>query len=172
MAQEPNEVKKVLECYIYAAVEPSAEQISGFKDFLANKYKNREIELEFKMDKTIGKGFKLIAGDDIYDWTEVGRFAQFKDFMEGIRTGGTLSGDGRYDICMIPRNPKYPGIIMELKSEKGLSDKALETLSFDALKQIDDRGYDNELKVEGVINILKLGIAFSGKKVMLTSVMQ
>ena len=77
------------------------------------------------------------------------------------------SGDGRYDICMIPRDPKYPGIIMELKSEKRLNDKALETLSFEALKQIDDRGYDNELKAEGVINILKLGIAFSGKKVII-----
>jgi hypothetical protein len=77
------------------------------------------------------------------------------------------SGDGRYDICMIPRDPKYPGIIMELKSEKRLNDKALETLSFDALKQIDDSGYDHELKAEGVISILKLGIAFSGKKVII-----
>ncbi len=114
MAQEPNEVKKVLECYIYAAVEPSAEQISGFKDFLANKYKNREIELEFKMDKTIGKGFKLIAGDDIYDWTEVGRFAQFKDFMEGIRTGGTFSGDGRYDISRPAED--VPDLVTLIKS--------------------------------------------------------
>ena len=38
MAQEPNEIRKVLECYIYAAVEPSAEQKSRFEDFLAKKY--------------------------------------------------------------------------------------------------------------------------------------
>jgi hypothetical protein len=56
---------------------------------------------------------------------------------------------------------------MKLKSEKRLNDKALETLSFDALKQIDDSGYDHELKAEGVISILKLGIAFSGKKVII-----
>ncbi|MBQ7372245.1 MAG: AAA family ATPase [Blautia sp.] len=75
------------------------------------------------------------------------------------------SGDGRYDISMFPRDEKYPGIIMELKSEKDLSEKALEALSADALKQIDDKGYDVEMKEDGITNILKLGIAFSGKKV-------
>ena len=25
------------------------------------------------------------------------------------------SGDGRYDICLFPKTPKYPGIIMEFK---------------------------------------------------------
>ncbi len=28
------------------------------------------------------------------------------------------SGDGRYDICMIPREKRYPGILFELKWEK------------------------------------------------------
>ena len=75
------------------------------------------------------------------------------------------SGDGRYDISMFPRDEKYPGIIMELKSEKALNEKALEALSADALKQIDDKGYDAEMRGDGITNILKLGIAFSGKKV-------
>jgi hypothetical protein len=75
------------------------------------------------------------------------------------------SGDGRYDISMFPRDEKYPGIIMELKSEKDLNEKALEALSTDALKQIDDKGYDAEMREDGITNILKLGIAFSGKKV-------
>jgi len=75
------------------------------------------------------------------------------------------SGDGRYDISMFPRDAKYPGIIMELKSEKDLNDKALESLAAEALQQIDDKRYDSEMKEEGVTSILKLGIAFSGKKV-------
>ena len=75
------------------------------------------------------------------------------------------SGDGRYDISMIPRDEKYPGIIMELKAEKGLNEKSLEDLSADALKQIDDRGYDAEMREDGITDIMKLGIAFSGKKV-------
>ena len=75
------------------------------------------------------------------------------------------SGDGRYDICMFPRDEKYPGIIMELKSGKDLNEKALDALSAEALEQIDDRRYYVEMEEKGIMNILKLGIAFSGKKV-------
>lgn len=75
------------------------------------------------------------------------------------------SGDGRYDICLFPRDKKYPGIIMKLKSDKDLSDKKLDDLSAEALDQIDDKRYDAEMQEEGIKNILKLGIAFSGKKV-------
>lgn len=78
------------------------------------------------------------------------------------------SGDGRYDISMIPRNEKYPGIIMELKAKAGLKEEALEELSREALKQIGEKRYDKEMKAEGTHNILKLGIAFSGKKVKIS----
>jgi hypothetical protein len=75
------------------------------------------------------------------------------------------SGDGRYDICMIPRDGKHPGIIMELKAETGLNEEELKVLSAEALNQINDKRYDMELLSDGVESILKLGIAFSGKKV-------
>ncbi len=75
------------------------------------------------------------------------------------------SGDGRYDISLIPRSDKYPGIILEFKSENGLDDQKLDSLSMEALRQIDDKRYDAEMLNDGVRNILKLGIAFSGKKV-------
>ena len=75
------------------------------------------------------------------------------------------SGDGRYDISLIPRESKYPGIIMELKWDKELSDKELDSLSVEALKQIGKKGYDAEMREEGVEDIIKLGIAFSGKNV-------
>lgn len=38
-------------------------------------------------------------------------------------------------------------------------------LAEDALAQIDYMRYDAEMKEDGIKNILKLGIAFSGKKV-------
>lgn len=75
------------------------------------------------------------------------------------------SGDGRYDICLIPRDEKYPGIIMELKSEAGLDEKGLESLSEEALNQIHDKRYDTEMHSDGVERIFRIGIAFSGKKV-------
>ena len=76
------------------------------------------------------------------------------------------SGDGRYDICIIPREDKYPGIIIELKWNKDLNEGKLSELADDALAQIDDRRYDVEMKENEIQNILKFGIAFSGKKVI------
>lgn len=75
------------------------------------------------------------------------------------------SGNGRYDISLIPRESKYPGIIMELKWKNGIDDELLEKLSWEALNQINDKKYDFEMSSDGIENILKLGIAFSGKKV-------
>ena len=77
------------------------------------------------------------------------------------------AGDGRYDICLIPRENRYPGIVMELKWKKGLSETALDTLSDDALAQIDEKRYGVEMGYDGVDKVLKLGIAFSGKKVII-----
>ena len=75
------------------------------------------------------------------------------------------SGDGRYDICLIPREEKYPGIIMELKWKEKLSEAALVSLAEEALVQIDELRYDSELTEDGIADIIKFGIAFSGKKV-------
>jgi len=75
------------------------------------------------------------------------------------------SGDGRYDMSLIPRGERYPGIIMELKWEKDLNAAALAGLADEALAQIDDMRYDSGMKEDGIHDILKFGIAFSGKKV-------
>lgn len=75
------------------------------------------------------------------------------------------SGDGRYDISLFPREKKYPGIIMELKWKKGLETDALDALAKEALIQIDSKRYDHEMREDGVEDILKLGVAFSGKEI-------
>ncbi len=75
------------------------------------------------------------------------------------------SGDGRYDISLFPRRNQYPGIIIELKWQKGLSDAALESLAETALQQIEKMRYDTEMQQIGIEDILHFGIAFSGKKV-------
>ena len=75
------------------------------------------------------------------------------------------SGDGRFDVSLIPREKRYPGIILELKRKEKLSDVELEKWSNEALKQIGELRYDSEMKEDGITEILKFGIAFSGKKV-------
>ena len=77
------------------------------------------------------------------------------------------AGDGRYDICLIPKKNIYPGIIMELKWKKDLADDSLELLAKEALSQIDKNRYDLEIKEDGITDILKFGIAFSGKKIQI-----
>lgn len=77
------------------------------------------------------------------------------------------SGDGRYDISLIPREKKYPGIIMELKWKRGLEEAELEELATEALNQMSEKRYDLEMKEEEIENIINLGIAFSGKKVVI-----
>ena len=75
------------------------------------------------------------------------------------------SGDGRFDVCLIPREKRYPGIILELKWEAKLSETDLDKRANKALEQIDELRYDAEMKEDGITDILKFGIAFSGKKV-------
>ena len=48
-----------------------------------------------------------------------------------------------------------------------MKEDELEKLSRDALCQIDEKRYDLEFKEEGIENVIKLGIAFSGKKVVI-----
>ena len=54
---------------------------------------------------------------------------------------------------------------MELKWKKDLNADELSGLADEALIQIDEKRYDAEMKEDGIQDILKFGIAFSGKKV-------
>jgi hypothetical protein len=54
---------------------------------------------------------------------------------------------------------------MELKWKKDLSANELSVLADEALAQIDEKRYDAEMKEAGIQDILKFGIAFSGKTV-------
>lgn len=73
------------------------------------------------------------------------------------------SGDGRFDICMIPRIAGLPGIVIELKASE--KEQKLGELAREALKQIETKSYDTMLKEAKVEVILKYGVAFCGKNV-------
>lgn len=57
------------------------------------------------------------------------------------------SGNGRYDICLFPKEKRHPGIIMELKWKNGLDENMLNKLSVEALSQINDKSYDTEMSI-------------------------
>lgn len=102
------------------------------------------------------------AGENFYHGFMLGVCALFGN---SYVTSNRESGDGRYDIALSPKVNNLPGIIIELKAEKNCDENELQELAKTALKQINDKKYDTELKLKGVKTIYKYGVAFSGKHV-------
>ncbi len=102
------------------------------------------------------------AGENFYHGFMLGVCALFGN---SYVTSNRESGDGRYDIALSPKVSNLPGIIIELKAEKNCNENKLQELAKTALKQINDKKYDTELKSKGVKTIYKYGVAFSGKHV-------
>ena len=80
-------------------------------------------------------------------------------------TSNRESGEGRYDIQLMPKDKKLPGILIELKAGKDCSEDELQALAKIALEQIADRKYETEMEMKKVEKIIRYGVAFSGKKV-------
>lgn len=127
----------------------------------ANDYKKLQSAIEEYMDKSIS--FFDGGAEGFYHGLMLGLIA-LMDNQYKIKSNRE-SGDGRFDVSLIPREKRYPGIILELKWKEKLSDVELEKWSNEALKQIGELRYDSEMKEDGITEILKFGIAFSGKKV-------
>ena len=102
------------------------------------------------------------AGENFYHGFMLGVCALFGN---SYVTSNRESGGGRYDIALSPKVNNLPGIIIELKAEKNCNENELQELAKTALKQINDKKYDTELKSKGVKTIYKYGVAFSGKHV-------
>jgi hypothetical protein len=77
------------------------------------------------------------------------------------------SGYGRYDIMMIPKNKEDLGIVIEFKKADVKDVQNLDCLVNRALEQIEYRNYIQELIDGDIQKIMKLGIAFKGKEIMM-----
>ena len=84
-------------------------------------------------------------------------------------TSNREAGEGRYDICLCPKDVKMPGILIELKACKDCTGEELKQLSVKALNQMNEKKYETELCSRGVETIFKYGVAFSGKRVEITA---
>ncbi|MDQ2087041.1 AAA family ATPase [Herbivorax sp. ANBcel31] len=80
------------------------------------------------------------------------------------------SGYGRYDVMIIPKDKSKKGIIIEFKKVDKYENETIQTALEAALKQIEDKKYDEELKGLGINDIVKIGIAFKGKEVKVETV--
>lgn len=79
------------------------------------------------------------------------------------------SGYGRYDVMLIPKNPKDLGLVLEFKKVGPYEQTDLEGAVASALKQIEDKNYAQELRDRGISRILLLALAFQGKRVAFLS---
>ncbi|MCM1062816.1 MAG: AAA family ATPase [Eubacterium sp.] len=102
------------------------------------------------------------VGENFYQGLMLGLTAAFEPYKP---QSNKESGEGRYDIQLKPKRKNLPGIIIELKAQKNCSGDALKELAKAALNQINEKKYDTELTTDGVTNIIKFGVAFSGKNV-------
>ena len=127
----------------------------------ANDHQKLQKAIAEYIDKSVS--FYDVGSESFYHGLVLGLIA-LMDNQYKI-TSNRESGDGRYDIRLCPRKRNYPGIIMELKWKSKLSAEELEKLAEKALMQIDNKRYDVDMKADGIEDILKLGIAFSGKNV-------
>ena len=73
------------------------------------------------------------------------------------------SGLGRADILLEPKNKNGVGYILEIKAAR--KNNRISNLAKRAHKQIDSKIYETELRKRGVVDIVKIGIAFRGKEI-------
>ena len=144
---------------IGAVSRTTADKIA--ESLFLNDYVKLEKAISEYMNKAIS--FYDTVGESFYHGLILGLIATM-DTQYKIKSNRE-SGNGRFDIALTPRDDRYPGIIMELKWKKGLSEENLAVLANEAVSQIDRKKYDSGMRDEGIHKVLKFGIAFSGKKV-------
>jgi len=126
-------------------------------------------------------GFKQIIGDtfsyfdtkgepeNVYQSYVLGLLAIIGD--DYIIKSNRESGNGRYDILLIPHNKNKYGIVIEIKQisrnkreTKNNFWERINTKITEALSQIEDNKYYKELIDCKISNIIKLPIVFAGKE--------
>ena len=75
------------------------------------------------------------------------------------------SGIGRYDIMLEPKDKNGNSFIMEFKVLEDKEEKTIKETIENAKKQIEEKGYEQNLKERGFKNITKMVYAFKGKEV-------
>jgi len=184
-AKEQIEIDETLEyTNIYNLKIPNKEIRKYFGNMFLNRFFGTELKTSIlikalesgdikKFEKTLGEIMVNMLSHFDLDSEMEKIYQVFMIGLVGFLMGkyeiisNNESGYGRYDLAMIPIKSNEKAYLMEFKiskTEKGMTSKAEE-----ALKQIDEKKYDTRLKAMGIKNILKIGIAFYGKKVKVFS---
>ncbi|MDR2042993.1 MAG: F0F1 ATP synthase subunit alpha [Clostridium sp.] len=64
---------------------PAPEQLEGIRSFIAQKYGHAATDLEMAEDVSLGNGFILQVGNDVYDWSAQGRIRQLEERLDHFK---------------------------------------------------------------------------------------
>ncbi|MCQ8212714.1 ATP-binding protein [Cetobacterium somerae] len=177
------EISDITEAKTYFLKIPNYEVKSFFKNTFIKEYSHGKTAMYFKMLEDLYKGdvdrFKFKFKELYYSavsYHDTGDSEKYyHHFMLGlllilgdkyIITSNRESGYGRYDIALEPKDKRNYGLIFEFK----IGDKtSIEEKAKKALSQIKEKKYDTSMKNNGVSKVIKIGMAFSGKDVVIES---
>ena len=125
-------------------------------------------EYEKKFEKLVVEMFSYMdvgenTAENFYHAFVLGMLVGLKDsyYVNSNRE----SGLGRYDIMLEPKDKNGNSFIMEFKVLEDKEEKTIEETIENAKKQIEEKGYEQNLKERGFTNITKMVYAFKGKEV-------
>ena len=133
-----------------------------------NAYMNRISMRIFSYFDVGKKSSKMLEPERFYHGFVLGLLVELMDRYE-IKSNRE-SGFGRYDVMLRPRNVKDKAIIMEFKVISPKKEKSLEETAQNALEQIKEKNYKEELIEAGISenNIKAYGFAFEEKNVLIS----
>lgn len=104
--------EKTISALLYAPTEPDEARKARLNAFVAEKY-GSEIELEWIEDKNIENGFKLVVGEEVYDWTKEGRFHQLEGMLRNLKTEKVSSGKELISLMKSSVHEWEPQVVSE-----------------------------------------------------------
>ena len=170
---------------IYKVAFPNYEIKYLFEEIIDNWFRNKVIgndlqsilkdlitlnlkEYEKKFEKLVVEMFSYMdvgenTAENFYHAFVLGMLVGLKDtyYVNSNRE----SGMGRYDIMLEPKDKNGNSFIMEFKVLEDKEEKTIEETIENAKKQIEEKGYESNLRERGFKNITKMVYAFKGKEV-------
>ena len=130
--------------------------------------------VELKLDE-FQKKFRVLTRE-MFSYMDVGENTAenfYHAFVLGMLVGlrdtyyvnsNRESGFGRYDIMLEPHEKAGNSFIMEFKVADSFEGESIEEVLESAKKQIEEKGYESNLRERGFTNITKMVFAFKGKE--------
>ena len=169
------EVKKMFERMVDGWFK---KDVSSYNDFIKafllgdikamNRYMNRVAMATFSFFDTGNRPSGQTEPERFYHGFVLGLLVELGDRYE-IKSNRE-SGFGRYDVMMIPKESKDDAVVLEFKvQDEEDGEESLEDTVREALRQIEEKKYEQELIDRGIKKerIRKYGFAFQGKTVLI-----